>query len=121
MDNLTENEFIGEFETMDLSELKKHKFMVAISTGDRSKYEFLCSTIAGPFDFYEMVEKVYNLYKDQVLHAKALICKDGLSEQPKFLDENTIDYIEAKGEELISMGLMEVEVDEEFTCKAGFN
>lgn len=114
--------FIGEFETMDLTELYDEIFLVACSTGDRNKPKFIPETIAGPFNFFEMVEAVGEFYRDQQLHAKALIPSKNIGQHPKVLDENTIDYIEANYVDIISDGLLGGELLSiaEYTCKAEF-
>ena len=45
------DDFVGELETMDLTELKDKQFLVSVSQGDRSKVKYLCSTIRGPYSF----------------------------------------------------------------------
>lgn len=119
-----ENEeyFCGEFEEMDLTSLHKEVFLVAISTGDRTKSKYIPESICGPFNFYEMVEVVANCYIDQQLHAKAMIPSKNFGEKPKILNENTIDFIEARHMDIVSDGLLDGSVlnAEEYTCSAGF-
>ena len=112
----------GEFEEMDLSELRDKTFMVTISTGDRNKSKFIPESICGPFDFYKMCEVVANVYIQQQLHAKALIPSQIFGEKPLVLDENTIDFIEARYDDIIADGMLSGELfdGKEFTCKAGF-
>jgi len=114
------SDFIGEFENMDLSELKDKQFMVAISNGKRDEYGFLCSSLIGPLSFVQMVDNVQNIFKNEVLHAKAMICGLEFGSHPKFLSENTIDYIEAKGDQIITDETFG-STDDKFTCKAGYN
>jgi 6-pyruvoyl-tetrahydropterin synthase len=113
---------VGEFEDMDLSPLHGHTFMVAVSTGPRDKAEFICGTICGPLDFYEMVEAVGTIYEQEQLHAKAFIPSKTFGKKPQVLDENTIDFIEARYLDIIADGLLGGGVLEtkNFTCKAGF-
>ena len=115
-----EEDFIGEFEVMDLSELKEERFMVAISNGKREEYGFLCSSLIGPFSFMEMVENVSAIYSKEALHAKAMICSLELGKHPKFLNMNTIDYIEANVDKIVVEDTFG-EMDTNYTCKAGFN
>ena len=114
--------FCGEFEEMNLTTLHDKIFMVAISTGDRNKSMYIPESISGPFNFYEMVEAVANCYVDQQLHAKALITSKTFGVKPEVLNENTIDFIEARHMDIISDGLLDGGVlnSEEYTCSAGF-
>lgn len=114
------NDFIGEFEEMDLTELFDKQFMVAISEGDRNKHMFMPSSLCGPFDFFEMVETVANVWIDKQLHAKAIITKKKFGNRPKVLNENTIDYIEAKHQDILMEGLITGDIVKDYTCKAGF-
>ena len=119
---MSENTFLGELETMDLSKLEDKTFMVAISNGERNKYSFLCTSLTGPFDFYEMIEKDANTNRHPQLHAKAMICTKDLCVAPQILDENTIDYIEARCDDILTSAFIGGLLDsEEFTCEAGFN
>lgn len=118
-----EHEYLGgEFEEMDLSELHDKVFLVACSSGDRNKAKFIPETICGPLNFYEMVETVGMFYQEQQLHAKAMVPNKKLGVPPKVLDENTIDFIEARHMDIIADGLLGGEIFEakEYTCKAGF-
>jgi len=118
-----ENEYTcGEFEEMDLTNLHDQIFLVAISTGDREKNKYIPESICGPFNFYEMVEAVALCYDDQQLHAKAMIPSKTFGMKPQVLNENTIDFIEARAMDIISDGLLDGGVlnSEEYTCRAGF-
>ena len=117
-----ENDFIGELEEMDMSEMYDKMFMVAISTGPRDGIQFLCSTVCGPLNFYEMVETVSEIYKDKLVHAKVIVPSKEFGVPPKVLDENTIDYIEARSIDILMDSFLSGEIDatREFTCKAGF-
>jgi len=112
----------GEFEEMDLTELHDKIFLVAISTGDRNKKKYIPESICGPFNFYEMAEKVGECYTEQQLHAKAMIPSKTFGVGPVILNENTIDFIEARFMDIITDGLLGGEVldSTEYTCKAGF-
>ena len=113
---------VGEFEEMDLSPLHGKTFLVAVNTGPLSQGKYICETICGPFDFYEMVETVGTIYETQQLHAKALIPEQRFGLPPKVLDENTIDYIEARYMDIVADGLLDGGVlqTKQYTCAAGF-
>jgi hypothetical protein len=113
--------FIGELEVMDLSKLKDLTFIVGVSAGDRNKCKILASTIHGPYNFYEMCEEVGKMWKEQNHHAKATILNKNSKKTPKFLDENTIDYIEAHYFDIITEAMLDGVFDEqkEYTCQAG--
>lgn len=115
------DDFIGELETMDLSELKDKQFLVAVNQGDRSGVKFLCSTIRGPYSFEEMCEAIGVMWKIHQHHGKAIILQKDASVAPKYLDENTIDYIEANFEDIITESMLNGVFDEEkeYTCRAG--
>ena len=117
--NTSEN-FIADFEVMDLSDLKDKLFIVAASQGDRNRCKFLSSTVHGPYNFLEMVDEVGSMYRDHQHHAKVTILSKDRDQAPKFLDENTTDYIEAHYADIITEGLFEgaFDQDKEFTCKA---
>lgn len=117
----TGDDFLGEFEVMDLTELKDKTFLVAVSTGDRSKGRFLSTTVRGPYSFEEMCEEVGMMWKEQQHHAKAIIATRKRTDPIKTLDENTIDYIEANWTDIITESMLEGVFDDqkEYTCKAG--
>jgi hypothetical protein len=119
----TGEDFIGEFEVMDLSSLKDSMFVVAVSNGDRNKCKFLASTVHGPYTFFEMCEEVGMMFKEHQHHAKVTILSKDSTKAPKFLDENTIDYIEAKYVDIVTEGMLDGVFDEtkEYTCKVGIN
>ncbi|NVM33960.1 MAG: hypothetical protein HWN81_00090 [Candidatus Lokiarchaeota archaeon] len=119
--NKDEN-FVGEFETMDLNELRDKQFMVAVATGDPEKCKYLCGTLHGPYEFTEMLDEVGSMYLEHQHHAKILICGTDKSKRLNFLDRNTIDYIEANYEDLIMNEVIEgIVLNDEYTCKAGIN
>lgn len=117
------DDFIGELETMDLSALKGETYLVAVSTGDRNKTKFLPSTIRGPFTFEEMCETVGVMWKEHQHHAKVVILSKDLAEALKTLDENTVDYIEAHFQDIITESMLDGVFDEikEFTCRPGIS
>lgn len=112
--------FIGEFHEMDLSEIKDKTFMVALSTGDRSKPKFIPESICGPLTFLEMIEVVANVHIEQQLHAKAMITSKKFGEKPQVLDPMTIDYIESKYSEILMEALLTGELEKQYVAKAGF-
>lgn len=115
---MSNSEYVcGEFEEMDLSELYDHKFMVAIGAGKRCSSAIQCHTICGPFDFYAMVDTVAKIWEEQQLHAKVFIPHDEYTKRPTFLDEQTVDYIEAKYMDIAFDHILNP--DKEYTCKAG--
>jgi hypothetical protein len=111
--------FVAEFEVMDLSPLKDNQFMVAVGTGKRDSAKILPSTLHGPYDFYEMCQEVGMIWRNDLHHAKVLIVSKDRKVRPKVLDENTTDYIEAHFENIIVDGMLEgVFEEKQFTCRA---
>lgn len=117
----TGDDFVGELEVMDLSELKGKIFMIGCSTGDRNKPKFLCTTLRGPYTFEEMVEEVGVMWKEQQHHAKVIIPTKKRDEPVKCLDENTVDYIEAHYADIVVESMLDGVFDgeKEYTCRAG--
>lgn len=115
------DEFIGELETMDLSELKNKQFLVAVNQGDVAKPKFVCSTIRGPYTFEEMCEAVGLMWREHQHHGKVILCQKDASKPLKYLDGNTIDYIEAHYEDIITEAMLDGIFDEDksYTCRAG--
>lgn len=115
------DDFVGEFETMDLSELKGKNFLVAVNQGDPEGVKFVCSTIRGPYQYEEMCEAVGRMYREFQHHGKVIICQKDPSAAPKYLDGNTIDYIEAHFEDIITESMLDGVFDEikDYTCRAG--
>ncbi len=115
-------DFVGELETMDLSELKGKSYLVAVNQGDRNKVKFLPSTIRGPFTFEEMCEAVGVMWKEHQHHAKVLVCSQDMTKPLVNLDENTVDYIEAHFQDIITEAMLDgIFDDKEYTCRAGLN
>ncbi len=114
--------FLGEIEEMDLSELHGLMFGVAMGVGPRDGVKFACSTLLAPLDFYEMVELVAACYQNNQQHAKAFILNKDIHKKTKYLDECTIDFIEARAMDIIADGLLSGDLTEgtKFTCRAGF-
>lgn len=115
------DDFVGELETMDLTELKDKQYLVAASQGDRNDVKFVCSTIRGPFSFEEMCEVVGGMWKEHNHHAKAIVLQKDIHAKPIYLDENTIDYIEAHFQDIITESMLEGVFDDvkDYTCRAG--
>jgi hypothetical protein len=117
----TGDDFVGEFETMNLSELKGKNYLVAVNQGDPNGVKFVCSTIRGPYAFEEMVESVGTMWQLHQHHAKVIMCQKDPSLAPKYLDANTIDYIEANFMDIVTESMLEGIFDEDknYTCRAG--
>lgn len=86
---------------MNFEKLKDKQFIVAVNTGPRNKPKLLASTMRGPFDFVEMVEQVGRMYQREQHHAKVYSLEKSFEEGIQFLDEGTIDYIEANWEDML--------------------
>jgi len=99
--------------TMDFSKIINEKFIVAVNTGSRNKPGLLASTIRGAFDFYSMVEAVGCMWEREQHHAKVFTLTTNFNESPSFLDEGTIDYIEANWEDIIATGILEAAIAED--------
>jgi hypothetical protein len=69
-----------------------------------------------------MCQTVGDIYEEHMIHAKVLICKPEFGSSPKVLDEKTIDFIEARYQDIIMDSMLSGDLfsSEEFTCKAGF-
>lgn len=116
----TGEDFVAEFETMDLSELKNRQYIVAINQGDRSGPKFVCSTIRGPYSFEEMCEQVGLMWRNHQHHAKVTILDRDPAKAVSVLDENTVDYIEAHYEDIVTEAMLDGVFDEvkQYTCRA---
>lgn len=86
---------------MDFSYLRDHQYIVAVNTGPRNKAKLLASTIRGPFDFSQMVEAVGSMYEREQHHAKVYVLEKSFENGIFFLDEGTIDYIEAYWQDIL--------------------
>lgn len=93
--------------TMDFSSIVEEQFIVAVNTGSRNKQQLLASTIRGPFEFYDMVEAVGCMWEREQHHAKVYVLTQDFEKTPVFLDEGTIDYIEANWEDMLATGILE--------------
>jgi hypothetical protein len=100
---------------IDFGPLIEKTFLVAVNTGDRNKPKLLASTMRGPFEFYEMVEAVGSMFQNEQHHAKVYILEKSFQKGISFLDEGTIDYLEANWVDLVTTGILEQELfgDEE--------
>lgn len=99
--------------SMNFSKLEGEQFIVAVNTGDRNKQKLLASTIRGPFDFYEMVESVGAMWEREQHHAKVFVLTKSFEEAPSFLDEGTIDYLEANWQDIVANGILEAMLTED--------
>ena len=117
----TGDDFVGELETMDITELKGKSYLVAVNAGDRNDVKFVCSTIRGPFTFEEMCESVGMMWKEHQHHAKVIVLQKDMMAKPVYLDQNTVDYLEANFQDIITESMLEGVFDEqkEYTCRAG--
>ena len=115
------DDFIADFHEgeMDFSKLKEEKFIVAISTGDRNKCKLLASTLRGPYDFFEMVEATGYMHANEAHHAKVTILSTDYRAPVQFLDNGTIDYIEAHWKNIISEGILETMLLDDYTMEPG--
>lgn len=107
---------------MDLSEIcdDKSTFMVAQASGDPKGPRFVCSTLRGPYTFYEMVEEVGRMWEKEQVHAKVLYTERDRALPMRWLDECTIDYIEARWEEIVTDGFIGGLFDgKEYDVRAG--
>lgn len=112
--------FIGEAETMDLSELMDKIFLVGVAYGDAEQCKYIPESAHGPYGFYEMVEQVAHMWQRHQHHAKAVLLSKDPSVPPQFLDECTIDYIEANAGDIVAEGMLGGEpLIRDFTCRAG--
>lgn len=105
---------------MNLEKLKGHQYMVAVSTGPRNKPKLLASTMRGPFNFTEMVEVVGSMYEREQHHAKVYKLEKSFEKSIFFLDEGTVDYIEAYWQDILFEEEFEAAIfDSEESIEAG--
>ena len=116
----TGDDFIAEIESMDLSSLKDHSYLVGISQGERSGPKMITSSIRGPYTFVEMCEEVGMMWKEHQHHAKVMIPVKDRTKAPKYLDENTTDYIECHYMDIITEAMLDgiFDAEKEYTCSA---
>lgn len=99
--------FLGECETLDLSDIKDKSFMVAINSGAREKGKFICETVHGPYNFLEMVEEVSAMWGFDVHHSKVYVLSKDRHEPAQWLSEMHIDFIEARAKDIITDAFVE--------------
>lgn len=106
---------------IDLSKLRDKEYLVAVSTGPRNKPKLLSSTIRGPFSFIEMVEAVGAMYEREQHHAKVLLLEKSFDKPIFYLDEGTVDYLEANWKDLLFEEELEAAIfgDEDDVIPAG--
>lgn len=117
--------FVASFHEgeMNLEPLKDKLFAVSINKGDRDKPQYLCTQLRGPFDFFDMVEYVGNMYANNIMHCKVMTLVKGAKDQPQFLDSGTVDYIETFYKDIIMDGILSGEgpfADIEKSLEPGF-
>ena len=111
--------FLGECHTLDMSELKDKAFLVAVNSGTRGEGKFICETSHGPYSFVEMCQEVGNMWKQYLHHSHVVVLSKDPTEMTKFLDEPTVDYIEARYVDLIMDSFMDGTISQEYDYKAG--
>ena len=114
----TGDDFLAETEVMDLSVLKDKNFVVTVSAGDRSGPKYVCSTIRGPYSFTEMVDEVGSMWEEHQHHAKVVVLHKERDKAPKYLDENTVDYIECHYVDIITEAMLDGSIGKDYTCRA---
>jgi len=115
----TSEDFVAEFEKMDLSALTDKQFLVAVNTGDPNKGKFLTSTVHGPYDFTEMCQEVGFMWQEHQHHAKIVVLDKNRDSKVKTLDANTTDYIECHYLDIVTESMLEGIFEKpEYTCKA---
>jgi len=113
----TNNVFIPQAETMDLRDLHDKIFIAAVSTGPRSDGMMMAKTVHGPFNFEEMVGEVGRMWAEDQNNAKVYILEKNFKVKSKWLDENTIDYIQCHYADIVLDRLLSSD-DKVYTCKA---
>lgn len=93
--------FVPQAESMDLSELHDHTYVVAISTGARDDGRLLAKTMHGPYNFDEMIAEVGRMWAESQDNAKVYLLEKNPKNQSRWLDAKTIDYIQAKYVDII--------------------
>ena len=120
-----EDDYCAELDgrKIDFSGLLDGQFLVAVSQGDRNKPKLIASTMRGPFDFHEMCEAVGSMYQREQHHAKVYKLERSFEKGISFLDQGTIDYIEANWQDIVMTGILEQEflMDEEVIPAGSFD
>lgn len=116
----TSNIFIPQAETMDLRSLYDKVFIVGVSTGPRSDGLILAKTIHGPFNFEEMVGEVGRMWFEDQNNAKVYVLEKNHKIKSKWLDENTVDYIQCNYADIVLDKMLSSD-DKSYTCEAKMN
>ena len=115
-----DKEFLAESEVMDLAPVRGGSFCVAVATGAPNGVKYLCTTLHGPYDFAEMAQEVGEMWVTHQHHAKVIRLDKDPKKRVQFLDENTVDYIEAHYVDIImEETLAGIPEDRQYTCEAG--
>lgn len=101
--------------TMDFSHIEGSEFLVAVNTGSRNKPPLLASTMRGPFEFYEMVEAVGCMWEREQHHAMVYVLTKDFDKSSQFLDEGTVDYLEANWEDMVCSGILEAAIADDYS------
>jgi len=120
------DEFSAELDCdrMEFKDLWEKQFACMVSTGDRNECKALTSTIHGPYSFFDMVSVVGKTWSEKQHHMKPFILNTKLDTKAAWLDQGTVDYIEAHWEKMILVGVLEKELfgdddDDEVVINAG--
>lgn len=101
----TEEEQVEEFNPLtavvDLTRYYDKQFLVAISTGDRDKGKYLCSTIRGPYSFDEMIDEVGDMNASDQNNGKVYILEKDRKKKATFFDKNTTEYIQFNYQDIL--------------------
>lgn len=114
----TSDGFVPQAESMDLTNLYDHTYIVAISTGARDDGRLLAKTIHGPYNFDEMVAEVGRMWAETQDNAKVYILEKDPRKNSKWLDAKTIDYIQAKYVDIVMDRIIGSQ-DKQYTVSAG--
>lgn len=86
---------------VDLTQYHDKQFLIAISTGDRDKGKYLCSTIRGPYGFDEMIGEVGDMNASDQNNAKVYILEKDRKKKATFFDKNTTEYIQFNYQDIL--------------------
>ena len=117
MTHPVEKTFVPHAETMDLRPLYDKLFIVAVSTGARDDGRLLAKTIHGPYEFDEMIGEVNRMWAEEQNNAKVYILEKNPKIKSRWLDSNTIDYIQIRCADIIVDKILSK--DQEYTCEVG--
>jgi hypothetical protein len=104
---------------VDLTPYHDNQFLVAISTGDRDKGKFLCSTIRGPYSFDEMIGEVGDMNASDQNNAKVYILEKNRKKKAIFFDKNTTEYIQFNYQDILMDRMLGGAFDKKVTHQAG--